>query len=1675
MFTLAGYREILLNKFGGLYLMTEARNLPPGSSPQNWDVDFQIAGVGTRPGLSDPVTSFTPTLAAYPVEYLKSTQVLGPLNLTLMEDGGTTLYHENLNDPGIFTSFYSPILNNARALSETVNSREYIALSNFAQGTDQPRQYDGVNLDRISQVGPGQGPSMTVASANYPISAITEIYSTHNITTLVWGSALNTTNAPPPSANLYFMGAGGDTAFASDLSIGVLVYVTGIGLLEGQNPNGTYAVTSIGQFADSNGTHQYFGVTAYVANSDFVRGTSTIGTYQRTQALIQLTNPIPQQDAVVGATITVQGASVAQWNTPWKIAETPTEGQLSISATSLSTDVATYDYVLQSGEAPGWQPDFIYPMAAQIVDPNAGDGTVWQVTTPGTSGGSIPGFGSSPQTDNTVVWTKQASGTTVLATVFNTTNGNGIFNVANQQVLLANSTSFTVAITSPDIGSASEDGQAVTGSGTALIIDPGTITLGTGTPGTNPIYGNATGGDVLVPTNSFVAAGQRWAVTLFLTRDGYITPASPPVSFYTNGGSGYVTPFNLAVGPPNVIARIVAITLANAGVGGPYFWVPDDVVVLGSVAALGVTTTFNKTVLDDNVQTSFPNPINLSDAVIAASENISVAGNNLQQQRELGECVKVVQWAGRCFYLGERTKNDQFVNLTFDGGHLALLPTGWTISSSLATYVSLIYSQVFGESLFINNTSGSTINSVGTVLASIASLSQVAYEVPNLNSPIVQPNTAYSIRVTAANSAGLASGFLVIEFYSPSATVYDFTLTAAANASGGDTVYSGTITGGASNAFAGLYFTVSGFATNPGNNIVNALCVASTALTLTLVNPNGVAESNPATAVSAGWQAVIPMSSMPTTLQEFIVPLNNPLWDAVPADLLLRVYPLNLANLDNVTVDRIEVFAANQPVYTLQVAASYAENTEAIDGVTGAIDTSILSSQPQTNHFVFINKYFITTKSRTFSPIQSASGEPDSWVVDEISNAVGSLGPLANFVGEEYMGVADQNGVYIFDGGNHIKISQEIQPIWDARYKPSDSTVWMLNDLDNQRILVGLPLPTPNQWLPNAPLNAAPTTPNVILMCRYLGMMTGAEIANGHAIYPSAFTGMLLFHDMKRKWSPWQIPAACASLIERSDGSEEVWFGQGEPPELSISPTNVIPGSGNFNLTVTGSNFTSSMVVYWNTTPLFTVYDSPSQLTGEVPASYVADSGTAEISIYNPDTGYWSCPAATLSISCEGGVPAISTLTPSSVLAGIAVNFTVLVTGSNFFPSSVVEVGGSPRVTTYVSSTQLLVTILSTDVASAATLELTVYNPPPGCGGSSESPFTVNAATETFQITALFDFPQQNQTLSYTGNAINGAYKYTVTVSFLDGYTGTVTLSWPDWSAVFPATVEGGFGSLAYPAAGEGAIYSTTSTSLWMRAACNFAPSAFPSIYLPTLKGTDLASNTHSISIPVPFGQLSINPTLSAQSLGVGDGGTKTFTGSLASTPVSAGSIQVISGTVYAHDDGSGHIVGTGVTAGTINYTTGSISVTYAVAPTLGTQVIGIYQAVGEYQAWGGFNFDPEFNIGSVPMGRASWPIYTLPGYYMTTLVLEIKCYIITAPSLGLSIFELVQDSGAGTLTCAPDSGSIISAGCGYEPITVTATCQSWPQKFTFHFVITSLLDGSSYSGGQFKAEFFGP
>lgn len=77
-------------------------------------------------------------------------------------------------------------------------------------------------------------------------------------------------------------------------------------------------------------------------------------------------------------------------------------------------------------------------------------------------------------------------------------------------------------------------------------------------------------------------------------------------------------------------------------------------------------------------------------------------------------------------------------------------------------------------------------------------------------------------------------------------------LTSVAAATG---IYQGTITGGASNAYAGLTFTVAGFVNGANNGTF--LCVLSSATQLTLVNQNSVTETHAGTATVSQPQYIL--------------------------------------------------------------------------------------------------------------------------------------------------------------------------------------------------------------------------------------------------------------------------------------------------------------------------------------------------------------------------------------------------------------------------------------------------------------------------------------------------------------------------------------------------------------------------------------------------------------------------------------------------------------------------------------------------------------------------------------------------------------------------------------------------------------------------------------------------
>lgn len=180
------------------------------------------------------------------------------------------------------------------------------------------------------------------------------------------------------------------------------------------------------------------------------------------------------------------------------------------------------------------------------------------------------------------------------------------------------------------------------------------------------------------------------------------------------------------------------------------------------------------------------------------------------------------------------------------------------------------------------------------------------------------------------------------------------------------------------------------------------------------------------------------------------------------------------------------------------------------------------------------------------------------------------------------------------------------------------------------------------------------------------------------------------------------------------------------PVIVLLSPSSAVAGNQAFDLTVTGTNFAPGSVVRWNGQDRPTTVESVTQLTARIPASDIATAGTATITVFSPPPGGGLSNAVTFTINeATKPLPRISNISPSSGLVGGA-TFPLIVTGTNFFPDSVVRWNGQPRPTTFTNSTQLTAQIPASDLANAGTAIVTVFTPPAGGGESNSLTFTIS-------------------------------------------------------------------------------------------------------------------------------------------------------------------------------------------------------------------------------------------------------------------------------------------------------------------------------------------------------------
>ena len=201
-----------------------------------------------------------------------------------------------------------------------------------------------------------------------------------------------------------------------------------------------------------------------------------------------------------------------------------------------------------------------------------------------------------------------------------------------------------------------------------------------------------------------------------------------------------------------------------------------------------------------------------------------------------------------------------------------------------------------------------------------------------------------------------------------------------------------------------------------------------------------------------------------------------------------------------------------------------------------------------------------------------------------------------------------------------------------------------------------------------------------------------------------------------------------------TSGSQTLSVNNSSTTLSDISPTSRNVGGADFTLTVNGTGFISTTVVNFNGSARTTTFVSSTQLTATITSADIATAGSYNITATTPPPGGGTSNAITLTVN--NPTPVTTSISPTSKTAGDSA-FTLTVNGSSFVSGSTVRFAGSNRTTTYINATQLTAAIPSSDLTSAGTFNITVFNATPGGGTSNAQTFTVNAAPRGSSLTHL--------------------------------------------------------------------------------------------------------------------------------------------------------------------------------------------------------------------------------------------------------------------------------------------------------------------------------------------------
>lgn len=208
------------------------------------------------------------------------------------------------------------------------------------------------------------------------------------------------------------------------------------------------------------------------------------------------------------------------------------------------------------------------------------------------------------------------------------------------------------------------------------------------------------------------------------------------------------------------------------------------------------------------------------------------------------------------------------------------------------------------------------------------------------------------------------------------------------------------------------------------------------------------------------------------------------------------------------------------------------------------------------------------------------------------------------------------------------------------------------------------------------------------------------------------------------------------SVTQGSNTSNTLFFTVGgvSPGNPSISflfPSSAPAGSDDIIITLSGTNFNTSSVVYWNGIALETTYNSgANQLTADVPSNLLQFATTANITVQNEGVGSNSVP---FTVTGSSSPPTLSSVTPNSIATGSPTT-TITLTGTGFTASSVVLWNGTPLSTFFNPSfpNQLVAQVPAAFLSSPTTASVEVLQ-----GSLTSNSMSVSVGSSALPILSL--------------------------------------------------------------------------------------------------------------------------------------------------------------------------------------------------------------------------------------------------------------------------------------------------------------------------------------------------